>query len=248
MINKIMDNEIINSLNSTLKKRLTTPIYGTFLVSWLIFHWEFIFTIFFVSEDKIWQSTGLLKNDYLIKEFFNFFGVYFYLGWILPFILTWLIIWRFPRWVSLPAFKKEEEYRLAKSRIRIAEQKKLETEEIALEQEKKKKLDVVGETVQKEKEIKKLDPSITWKEEYEIFKNIQYYSDFNFIIESVYQNNGNISWYRGNNNFETHIPKGILAYSHTNELIEFGNKNESINLTAKGKFFVKQFSIDNKIY
>lgn len=243
-----MDNEIINSFNNTLKKRLTTPIYGTFLVSWLIFHWEFIFVIFFVSEDKIWQSTGLLKNDYLIREFFNFSGWYFYLSWILPFVLTWLIIWKFPNWISLPAFKKEEEYRLAKNRIRVAEQKKLETEEIKLEQEKKKKLDIVSETVQKEKEIQELDPSINWKEEYEIFKNSQYYSNFNLIIESVYQRNGNISWYGENATYQTHIPKGILAYSHTNGLVEFGTGNKTINLTTKGKFFVKQFSLDNKIY
>lgn len=237
MINKIMGNEIINSFNNSLKKRLTTPIYGTFLASWLIFHWEFIFVIFFVSEDKIWQSTGLLKNDYLLKEFFNFSDACFYFSWILPFVLTWFIIWKFPKWIFLPAFKKEEEYRLEKSRIRIAEQKKLETEEIKLEQEKKKKLEAVGETVQKEKEIQKLDPIINWKKEYELFKNTQYYSDFNSIIESVYQSNG----YAG------YIPKGVLAYSHTNELLEFGSDNR-ITLTAKGKFFVKQFSLDNKIY
>lgn len=200
-----------------------------------------------MSEDKIWQSTGLLKNDYLIKEFFNFSNWYFYLSWILPFILTWLIIWRFPRWISLPAFKKEEEYRLEKSRIRITEQKKLETEEIKLGQEKKKKLDIVSETVQKEREIQKLDPSIHWKEEYEIFKNTPYYSDFNLLIESIYQRNGSISWYRENTAYQSSIPKGVLAYSHTNGLVEFSSGNKNINLTEKGKFFVKQFSSNNTI-
>ena len=243
-----MDNEIVDSFNCALKKRLTTPIYGTFLVSWLIFHWKFIFTIFFVSEEKIWQATGLLKNDYLGTVFFNFHDWYFYLSWILPFILTWFIIWKFPKWVSLPAFRKEEEYRFAKSRIRIAEERKSETEEINLEQEKQKKLEAVSETVKKEKEIKKLDPSINWEKEYEIFKNTQYYSNFNSIIESVYQHNGSASWYVGNSLYPTQIPKGVLAYCHTNELIEFSKDNKTIDLTVKGKFFVKQFSIDNKIY
>lgn len=242
-----MDNEIINSFNGVLKKRLTTPIYGTFLVSWLILHWEFIFVIFFVSEDKIWQSTGLLKNDYLIREFFNFSNWHFYLSWILPFILTWLVIWKFPGWISLPAFRKEEEYRLAKSRIRIAEQKKLEAEEIKLEQEKKKKLDIVSETIQKEKEIQKSDPSIIWKEEYVLFKRTQYYSDFNLLIESVYQRNGDIHWYKENTGLRTSLPKGVLAYSHANGLVEFSSGNKVISLTEKGKFFVKQFSSDNMI-
>lgn len=243
-----IDNEIIDSLENVFKKRLTSPIYGTFLISWLIFHWEFVFTVLFVSEDKIWQSMGLLKNEYLVKNFFNFFDWYLYLSWILPFILTWLIIWKFPKWISLPAFKKDEEYRLEKTKIRITEQKKVETEEIKFEQEKKKKLNVVRETVKKEKEIEKLDPTINWEKEYEIFKNTQYYSNFGIIIESIYQHNGNTDWYQNNSVVKTHIPKGILAYCHTNGLIEFGKNNESISVSEKGKFFIRQFTSDNKIY
>ena len=76
-MDKILDNEIVNSLKDTLNKRINSSVYGTFSLYWLVFHWNFIFTIFFVSEDKIWESTHLLKNDYLLKVFFNYYDLIF---------------------------------------------------------------------------------------------------------------------------------------------------------------------------
>jgi hypothetical protein len=218
-MDKIISNEITDSIRDVTRKRLTSPVYGTFLISWLVFHWEFVFTALFVSEEKIWQVSGLLKNDYLVKTFFDLGNWYFYVSWILPFVFTWLIIWKFPKWISLPAFKKDEEYRLEKNRIRIIEQKKLE--------------------------IKELEPRIGWRIEYNSFKNSQYYHDFNLIIESVYEGSGKITW-AGRRGL-TNLPKGILAYAHTNGLIDLDGDKKSINLTEKGKFFVKRFSLDNKI-
>lgn len=243
MIEKLVDNEITDSIKNALKARLSSPLYGTFIISWIIFHWKFIYTLLFVSEEKIWQATSLLKNDYLSKVFFNFSNWYFYVAWTMPFILTWLVIWKFPKWISLPAFKKEEEYRLAKKRIRISEQMKLGLEEIKLEQENIKKLNVVSQKTKKEKEIEKLDPSITWKEEYTIFKSKPFYSDFKYVVESIYQHQGNIIWYDNVQSYR--VPQTILAYAHTNNLIEFSNDKESISLTAKGKFFVKEFSLED---
>ena len=241
-----MNSEITESFNGILKQRLTTPIYGTFLISWFVFHWEFIFTIFFVSEEKIWQATGLLKNDYLNKTFFDFTNWYFYISWLLPFIFTWLIIWKFPKWISLPAFRREEDYKIEKSRIRLSVQKKVRADEIEIEESKKKKLGIIAENMQKEKEIQKLTPEEDWGKEYEEFKKSSYYSDFNSIIESIYRQKGETSWYQENSLYKIQISKGILAYSNTNGLIKFDD-NHKINLTEKGLFFVKKFSRDNQI-
>lgn len=239
MTDKFIDNEITNSFEEALKKRISTPIYGTFLISWLIFHWNFVFTIFFVSEEKIWQANGILKNDYLIKTFFNLSDWHFYLWWFLPFVSTWLIIWYFPSWVSLPAFKKEEEYRLEMKRIRIATERQIENEKRRLEQVNLNRLKVIGEKTQKEKEIKREDPSIGWKEEYELFKKIPAYRRFNMLIESIYQHGGSISWINDNS---------LLAYSHANGLVNFSdNDNRFIKLTEKGKFFVNQFLVNTKM-
>ncbi len=67
------NNEIIGSFRDCLKNRVTSPIYGIFLISWAVFHWELIYTAFFVSEQKIWEATGgMLKDEYLKQSFFDF--------------------------------------------------------------------------------------------------------------------------------------------------------------------------------
>lgn len=231
-----MSNEIMDSFVKNLGKRLTTPIYGTFLVSWSVFHWKFFVILLFVSEDKIWQKTGLLKQDYLYSVLCNYRDPYFYISWILPFVVTWLVIWKFSKWISLPAFKKEEEYRAEKKIIRIKEQKRIEVEEINLEKESVKRLDVVSEKTKKQNEIIQIDPKVGWEEEYEQFTRSHLFKDFNKIIESIYVQSGYVS----TEYFE--IPKEILAFSHSNGLVEFSDYNK-IELTDKGKFFVKNASL-----
>ena len=237
MNDKIIKNEIIDSFGGILKKRLTSPIYGVFLLSWLVFHWKFVFTMFFVSEERIWDVTGLLKSDYLAKTFFNFSDLWFYFLWVLPFLTTYLVIWEFPQWISLPAFKKEVEYEAKKRKIEIIEQRKLEEENV-------KKLEVVTQKVQKQSEIKKLDPTAAWREDYEQFKKSIFYHKFSFILDSVYRHNGWVSV--GTQTGEIfEIPKDILVYSHTNDLIALDREKRRIELTEKGKFFVKLFSLEN---
>lgn len=245
----VLNNEILDSFNGVIKKRLTTPIYGTFLLSWIIFHWKFIFSLFFVSEDKIWQATGLLKNDYLSKEFFNFSDWYFYVSWIMPIILTWLIIWKFPKWISIPAFKKAEEEKTEKIIIKINEQKKIETGQIKLQEENIKKIKTVAQKTKKEKEIEKLDPTINWKEEFEQFKKHHIFYKFKQIIESLYKHNGRITLFTSGG-YSRVVGPDILALAHSKELINIKNDKNSIEvieLTNKGKFFVSKYLEENPI-
>src|SRR3989344_2658128 len=164
-MDKVINSEITDSFKNSIKKRLTSSVYGTFIIYWLIFHWNFIFTIFFVSEDKIWDSMGLLKNDYLIKNFFDYSNLSFYSLWIIPIILTYLTIWIFPKYVIIPAFKKEEEYETEKILFRLSEQRKIEAAKVGVERETVKKVTAVAEKVLQEKKIKSNDPTIGWQEE-----------------------------------------------------------------------------------
>lgn len=248
-MNKILNNEITDSFRDIMKKRLTSPIYGIFLISWIIFHWNFIFTIFFVSEDKIWNATGLLKNEYLEKTYFDFMNFKFYILWILPFIITYFIIWWFPKWISIPAFKKDEEYKTQKRIIEIIEKKKLEEENV-------KKLEVITRRTQKEREVKeqekkieKIDPTVKWQMEYaHQFRGKPFYGKFRYIIDSIYKYNGDIAVENEyGQGFKFEIPRDILVFSHTNDLITIDKKEGKIELTEKGKFFVKQFSSENQI-
>ena len=55
--------EIIDSIKNIAKERLANPILRFFfLISWLIFIWEFVYTLLFVDQDIIWNSKLLFKK------------------------------------------------------------------------------------------------------------------------------------------------------------------------------------------
>ncbi len=235
------NNEVVDSAKEAIRNRMVSPLYGTFIVSWLIFHWQFVYTAFFVSQDKIFQATGLLKNEYLQAVYFDFTDFIFYLLWILPVALTYLIIWHFPKWISIPAFKRDLEYRTTKKKLEIASQKELEqkkVEELVVATERVKKEKEVRQT---EKEIERIDPTLQWKEEYELFRKSIFHHKFKDILKAVYKHSGNIKVFSDwGNQFE--LPQDILVYSHTNDLVNLDKSKEKIELTEKGKYFVKQIS------
>lgn len=238
--------EIANSISKTINNRLTNSLYGTFFVSWLIFHWNFIFSIFFLSEDKIYEITRLLKNDYLYQKYFDYASLYFWTSWILPFLVTYLIVWIFPKWILIPAYEKTEEYETNKKIIKIGEEIKIEDKKLQLQKSTTKKIAAVAEQVIQEKKIREVDPAIEWVKEYNTFKNTPYYNDFELIVESLYEQHGQVSWYRNMASYKTNIPKRTLAYAHANNLVEFEDNNKNIKLTDKGKFFLKQYSLEKK--
>lgn len=241
---KNLNCEVVDSVNDVLNKRLTSPIYGVFLISWVAFHWNFVYTMFFVSENKIWDVTKKLKNVYLQETYFNFKDWSFYLFWFLPFLITYVVIWWFPKFISLPAYSKEEEYKTEKKKIKLRELSKLRNLENKVEKENLAKLDIEKQKSEKEMNLIKLDPSKKWILEYNVFKNSEYFKDFNFILESIYENRGRTGWEDENRVWIT-IPQGILAYSHSAGIIEIKQDN-TINLTNKGKFFVKEYTLTKK--
>lgn len=45
--------DIRKSINSIINERLSSPLYGTLILSWLVWNWKIIYLTFFVSESKI---------------------------------------------------------------------------------------------------------------------------------------------------------------------------------------------------
>jgi hypothetical protein len=60
-----MITELRKSINSILYQRVTSPLFGTFCVSWLVWNWKIIYTTFFIGEDKIDKN----KIDYIVENF-----------------------------------------------------------------------------------------------------------------------------------------------------------------------------------
>lgn len=242
-----MNNEILDSTQQVFKKRLFSPIYGTFVITWVIVHWDFFVTLFFVSEDGIIEKTGLLKNEYLRGIFFDSSNFWSYVYFILPFILTYIIIWHFPKWVATPAFKEYLRTKTEQEKLTIEAQKQLELQKV-------EKLEIVTSRVKKEHEVKKtekeitaIDPTADWQKEYEEFRNDQLFSQFQWVVDAIYKNNGQVRVYDSyHERYTFEVPQQVLVYAHTNDLITLDKERGIIEITEKGKYFIKQFSNQKK--
>ena len=55
-------NEAADSVKETIKERLNTSVYGWFTIFWSLFHWQFLTALFFVREEKFWESHHIFKK------------------------------------------------------------------------------------------------------------------------------------------------------------------------------------------
>lgn len=61
----LMLDDIKKSVNEIIYERTTSPLFGTLIVSWLIWNWRIIYLTFFISESKIKQN----KIDYILANY-----------------------------------------------------------------------------------------------------------------------------------------------------------------------------------
>ena len=202
MADKESRNEVLGSVKDAFKKRLNSPVYGTFIISWAAFHWKFLYVTFFVSEENICEATGRLKSDYVRDILFNasswenFF--WSFLFWALPFFVTYLIIWVFPKHITTPAYIKDLETKTERRILKLEKEGDLLEKEKAIEERRREKeslkissvLDEL-ERAKMEKEIEKKDPEKIWIKEFEEFRESSYYEKFEEIIRAVYEKGGN---------------------------------------------------------
>ncbi len=245
MFKILENNEIVKSTKDSMEDRATSPVYGVFIISWLVVHWKFVYTALFVSEEKIWEVTGgMLKSDYLTETFFNFLNFKFYLLFTLPFLFTWLLIWKFPEWVSIPAFKKSQEFEAEKSKIKLRARLNVLEEQLRITEVTEQKTKKEKEIKVQEKEIEKIDPTMEWLNEFNTIllkeKDVQAIKDGSRVI---YETNGrfvanpqNVS--RG---YNTYISSSALSRLDALSLIKMvSEKRDTIDFTEKGKFFIRE--------
>src|ERR1700757_4216656 len=94
--------ELRKSINSILYERVTSPLFGTLLLSWIAWNWKIAYLTFFISENHI-QGT---KIDYILNNYCQPCNLYVY-----PLISTIVLLTIIPFasngtfWLSLK-FKK----------------------------------------------------------------------------------------------------------------------------------------------
>lgn len=231
--------EARESLKENLKNRIASPFYGAFIISWLAWNWEVWYVTFFVDSDLLLKTEDILKVDYIsaIYKWSSFWDATYSLShiFILPFLSALAIVYLMPE-ITCKFYDKsletENKNKLAKNKqgraFLEAIGEKLDAEKtILIKQAEVKKEKIKSEKSQEEK----------WDEEYKNFKSGKYYNSFKSIKEIVY---GNDNWVGESISFN------VRAYFDSNGIIQnFKGNSSRIELTEKGKYFMKKYSEEN---
>ncbi len=242
--------EIRKSINSVLYERTASPLYGTFILSWLVCNWKIVYATLFVSEDKL----GQMRIEY-VENTTTWWTMLF-----CPLISTAILILLVPfvangaYWVSLE-FKKWKNNKKnsveGKMLLTVEQSIELRAELINQEQSfdillrsKNEKIDKLEYQLDeiKRKETKpqsvekKSSPSqeVFWYNEFSEFeKQENLYKSFNTILKFIKE---------GTNALEDHISDELYDYYIANEIIARNAKSGYYELTPKGNFFYKRIT------
>jgi hypothetical protein len=232
--------ELLKSIIESFKTRVSNPLYGTFIVTWILVNWNFVYSFLFLDQNIIFQESGMLKNEYLSSYFFDEVTILckIFDFAITPIILTVLIIWVLPKYIFLPAIKEDAKYEIERNRLRLEKERDLRELRVEIERKKADELKAVAEQKQSEKIIQETNPLVPWEEEYQQLKNKTIFSYFKTLYQIIYENNGEIY---GQQHYKLAMP--LIAYLDSSEalVIERG----IIELRDKGNFFMKRYLEEN---
>jgi len=245
-----MLDELKKSIGCILYERLTSPLAGTFFLTWFVWNWRIpYFLIFSDSSMKLIDRITFVEANYLsIKRLF----------W-LPAGYTALILVLYP-FLSLGSFFIWAEFKFLKNKIRnFVEKNELLsiTESMELKVKHEQLLnEFVGSISSKDREIDALKLKLSefenvkktsskgniskqikkdkWEQDFFNFKSQQKYAKY-FDEVSKFINTGRF--------FSTDfIPVDIQNYYIGNEIIEKTNSPGVFSFTEKGNYFQKQMT------
>ena len=235
-----MITDLRTSINSILYQRVTSPLFGTFLISWLVWNWKIFYASFIIDSDKITEN----RIDYIVENFNDTN----YLIWF-PLVSTFILITIIPfisngtYWLSL----KFEQWRIDNKNI--IERKKLLTLEQSLQL---RQLIVENEKMvesllnQKDQEIRELKLLIEKKpnEEKPISKFMDIGSNEEIeeksAIELYNRIKNNQILYEAFHSVSEYLQKGLtdltLNQNISSKSISFFESNDILDHNGKGEY------------
>ncbi len=154
-----------------------------FLMSSIILHWNFFYSLFFITPEDVYRSTGMLKNEWLLKRFFldsiSLFNLPQYVVYVIIYLIAGLFTWLYIYYLQPRVLEKTHRYII---------KHKYDLEYIEIEEEKEyteKKLKSIQAIKVEEKKIKEISilSYVDQVKEYEIFKKDQHL--FNLFKETI---------------------------------------------------------------
>ncbi|HSW74283.1 MAG TPA: hypothetical protein VLG16_00275 [Candidatus Saccharimonadales bacterium] len=226
-----------------LNGRAKTQLYGLFVTWILILHGSIVFTCLFTDQQLIYKRTGLLKNEYIAERFFAIYTWRFWIFEIARFalacLLTYLMIWVFPKYLLAKAYEKELEADYGRKSQKLGK-------DLDLEKERNKLAKTQLDTVDKEKKVIAQQEDLedkevkTWKTEYrETSQSLK--NALNDVIRAVFEHKGHLEKYiKDGYDVDPQVPSRSVAIAYSNNLIELSDNGSRVALTKKGRFFVSQ--------
>lgn len=243
-----MVSELKKSISYILYERITSPLYGTFIISWLAWNWKIPYVTLFVNENKL----SVNRIDFIINSSLNWKILFLYpalstvfLITIMPFISTgafWIAL-KFDNWRRTIKIEIENKQLLTlEQSIEIREEMRTQMERFAQQMENKDKENITLkstiEALQERKKPKLHEPDnpvrmLTDKERYE--KEYNKLSLNNNFLGYVLQIAENIQ----NGYSLSGIPTPAVSFFVANNLID--KINGRYDFTEKGKYFLKEY-------
>ncbi len=237
-------NNILDSVKEVLEKRWGNAMYGTFIISWVIWNWDVIYITFFVDQDLIFETTGQLKIYYVTSQYSwdELRSVIWSLVRLLfgPAFATFVILWGIVE-IDIFCYRKDVSNEIRKENERIKQK-----EEFLLKE--RKVLEEEQENVAIAEELRiSLPEEKKWENEYkELSENDIFKKAMGQVKTCLYAYGGRIKVYASMGGIEFAYPSDYLAYLDANGLIEFFDEDKGrIGATKKGKYFLKKFMQDN---
>lgn len=237
--------DVFDSIFHQFNNRMKTPFYGLLGSWWIVFHWPFFYTLLFVSEDKIFERTQLLKNEYLRQTYVpggsDFWWHQLWL-FVAALVLTLLMIFIIPRYILVPIYKWEQDDEFEKRKKRIEMERRTEAEKTRYEKQATEAIRQQTVRFDAQQKLKKAAPEEIWANEYEALQKMDLYQYFDQMIRCLYRYNGQISTTNGS----FRLDRDLLAYADANGLVAFDRAQAMIEPTEKGRYFIKRYQADNK--
>ncbi len=236
--------DLANSIKTILNERISSPFYGSFIITWLLWNWKIPYVTFFINSSAL----KINKIDYILSNCNDLHYLITY-----PIVSTILIIGIVPfitntaYWITLlfDQWRLNKKIGVEKKQLLTLEQSLQIRAEMQSSEEKYEKLlqnkDVEIERLKKHIEaLKEFTPSIddVKSNEYEEFKELLKNDSVIKHLESIV-NHANRGW-----TIDSEIPSSVLNILVASDIIT-SKGSSRYDLTQKGKRFYSA-SLSNK--
>lgn len=248
-----MIDEIKKSINAIFEERVSSPFYGTLIVSWLIWNWKIVYLTFFVDQSKLKET----KVDFIIHNYNDVWHLVY-----LPLISTFVLLTIIPfmtngaYWLDLKftTWRVNQKNQIEGKKLLTLEQSiKLRSELRELEDSFEKLLEKKNEEIKDLKgqfdnsNIKEVSQSTrktskgnnySLNDYRNLQNNLKVFKHFSEIVKSI----------KNTHQFPDKLEEDIKEYYLVNEIIyvqEDGFKGEEYFLTFKGEQIYKEFFNNN---